>query len=278
MVSANTGLIGAFGAAAIALGAVALIDRTPKPLPELVADTVVTDTQLLDSQGKTAEAAAADISGATIRSYLLQNPEVVREALMLLEQKRALEEAQADEAMVSANAAAIFEDGFSHIGGNPEGSVTIVEFQDYRCGYCKRAHGEVKDLIEADGDIRIIYKEFPILGPDSLRSSQLAIAAKIIGGDAAYNRLNDLLMSYGGPLNDAALGKIAAQADLDFAALDETSKSDEVATRIETTHALGRTLEVSGTPTFIIGGKMVRGYIPQAEMARMVDLVRDETK
>lgn len=218
--------------------------------------------------------APAALEGDAIRSYLLQNPEVVREALVLLEQKRVLEEARADEDRVTAHADAIFEDGFSHVAGNPEGSVTIVEFQDYRCGYCKRAHGEVKALIEADDDIRMIIKEFPILGEDSLRTSQLAIAAKMIAGDQAYAELNDLLMSYGGPINDGALRRLVERVDLDFDELDAASKAQDVQSRIGQTHALGRQLDISGTPTFIIGGKMVRGYIPQAEMARMVELAR----
>ncbi len=260
--SAQPFLIGALALAVGTTALVAFLDRAPATGPRLVTPDAL-------------PAPAQSVDGDAIRGYILSNPEVIREAMVLLEQKRVLEEARADEDRVTELSDAIYNDGFSHVGGNPNGSVTIVEFQDYRCGYCKRAHGELKDLVDVDGDIRLIVKEFPILGEDSLLTSQLAIAAKISGGDAAYAGLHDLLMTYGGPINDGALTKLAERVDLDLSALREVAKGDEVARRIAATHQLGRELDISGTPTFIVGGKMVRGYIPQAEMQKMVDLARD---
>ena len=99
-----------------------------------------------------------------IRSYLMENPKVIMEAVAVLEQRQGQEQMQADIVLVTNNAEQIFNDGYSFVGGNPEGDITLVEFVDYRCGYCKKAHGEVTKLLKTDGNIRIILKEFPILG------------------------------------------------------------------------------------------------------------------
>ena len=121
-----------------------------------------------------------------VRAYLMDNPEVIMEAVAVLEAREAEAQAQADLSLVSDNAADIFDDGFSWVGGNPDGDITLVEFLDYRCGFCKRAHGEVAKLLESDGNIRLIVKEFPILGEQSLLASRFAVATKQVAGDDAY--------------------------------------------------------------------------------------------
>ena len=131
---------------------------------------------------------------AEVRSYLMDNPEVIMEAVELLQNREADAQAQADVSMVSDNADVIFDDGYSWVGGNPEGDITLVEFLDYRCGYCKRAHGEVAKLLETDGNIRLIVKELPILGDDSVLASRFAIATKQVAGGDAYRAMNDALM------------------------------------------------------------------------------------
>ena len=211
---------------------------------------------------------------AEIRAYILENPETIREALILLEQQRMADEAKEEGTLVANLSGAIFEDGFSYVGGNPEGSVTVVEFQDYRCGYCKRAHGAVQELINTDDDIRLIVKEFPILGEDSVTLSRMAIATLIAEGPEEYKRMSDALMTYSGPVNDAALKRIARSADVDFEAVMAAMDDPEVQRRIGTTHGLARELKISGTPTFIIGDKVVRGYIPLDDMREVVRIAR----
>ncbi len=212
---------------------------------------------------------------AEIRKYLLDEPEVILEAFQLLEEKRAVEAARGDIDLVKNNADAIFNDGFSFVGGNPEGSITVVEFQDYRCGYCKRAHGEVQELIEEDGDIRLVVKEFPILGPDSLLTSQLAIATLITQGDKAYKRISDAFMTYAGPINDEAIDRLAKGALIDIEETRAALDNPEIKKRIDDTRALSAELKISGTPTFIIGEKVLRGYLPKDEMAEVVALSRN---
>ncbi|HHI70877.1 MAG TPA: DsbA family protein, partial [Rhodobacteraceae bacterium] len=105
-----------------------------------------------------------DVFRSEIRDYLLENPEVLLEAISILEQRQADEQAGNDKALLQTNFNDIYNDGVSFVGGNPDGDITIVEFSDYRCPYCKRAHPEVADLLKSDGNIRFIYKEYPILG------------------------------------------------------------------------------------------------------------------
>lgn len=211
---------------------------------------------------------------ARVRAYLLDEPEVLLEAMQILEQRRALEEVENERNLVSRFSNDIFEDGFSYVGGNPNGSITVVEFQDYRCGFCKRAHGEVQELVSSDGDIRLIVKEFPILGDDSTLTSQLAVATMVTQGPEAYKRISDALMTYGGPINDSALARIAKGADVDLEKAMAKMDDPEVTRRIAATHTLGRNLAISGTPTFIVGTKLVRGYLPLEEMRRVVALSR----
>ena len=211
-----------------------------------------------------------------IRAYLLENPEVLVEAMQVLEQRRAAQQEIASREMVSLYADDIFEDGFSFVGGNPEGSVTVVEFQDYRCGYCKRAHDDVQELIGTDDDIRLIVKELPILGPDSTLTSRFAIATAISQGPEAYKRISDALMSYAGPINDNALAKLAKEADVDLDATLAKIDDPEVSKRISATMALAQKLEVNGTPTFVIGNEIVRGYIPLGDMRQVVEASRKD--
>ncbi len=119
---------------------------------------------------------------AEVRSYLLDNPEVIMEAVAALEAKQAAAQADAEKNMVAANAKMLFDDGYSWVGGNPDGDITVIEFSDYRCGYCRKAMKEVEELVESDGNIRFILKEFPILGEASLVSSRFAIAALTVAG------------------------------------------------------------------------------------------------
>lgn len=209
-----------------------------------------------------------------IRAYLMDNPQVILESVNQMEAQKAEQQAQDDVALVAANADALFEDGYSWIGGNPEGDVTVVEFLDYRCGYCRKAHDEVAQLLESDGDIRLIVKELPILGEASTVSSRFAIATKQIAGDAGYKAVHDALMSFGGDPSAAALGRIAAGLDLDAEAILAHMSSEEVSNEISQTRALAQRLQISGTPTFVMGDQLVRGYVPLNAMQQIVSETR----
>ncbi len=211
--------------------------------------------------------------GEAVRAYLLENPEVIAEAITVLQDRQAEAEAQTDDQMVEDNAGAIFEDGYSWVGGNPDGDITVVEFMDYRCGYCKKAHAEVEELVKADGNIRLIFKEFPILGEESITTSRFAIAVQQLHGPEAYKSVHDALMTLRGAPDDATLSRLAADLGLEPTAIVARMASDEVTQVLAANHALGQALSISGTPTFVMGGQMLRGYV---ELEGMMQIIADE--
>lgn len=213
---------------------------------------------------------------AEIRSYLLENPEVLMEAIGVLEQREQAAKANNDVAMAQNNAALLFEDGHSFVGGNPDGDITIVEFMDYRCGYCKKAHPDVASLITSDGNIRYIIKEFPILGDASELASRFAIAVKIVGGEAAYKVAHDTLMEFRGEMTNDSLGRLATSLGLSAADITVTMNSAEVNQIINDNRLLGQAMQITGTPTFVVQDQMLRGYVPQAQMAQIVARVREQ--
>jgi protein-disulfide isomerase len=213
---------------------------------------------------------------AEVRSYLLENPEVLMEAIGVLEQRQAAADAERDTMAVAANSDALFNSAFDWVGGNPDGDVVLVEFMDYRCGYCRRAHPEVADLVELDGDIRYVVKEFPILGEQSVLASRFAIATRIAHGDEAYGEINDALMTMRGDMTEASLAARAQEIGLDpepiLAAMDDPL----VDQTISYNHELAQRLSISGTPTFVFGDQLVRGYVPLDAMLEIVETVRED--
>ncbi|HBQ36858.1 MAG TPA: disulfide bond formation protein DsbA [Rhodobacteraceae bacterium] len=212
---------------------------------------------------------------AEVRAYILENPEIIMEAVAVLEQRQAAEQSNNDQAMVLSNHDAIFNDGVSHISGNPDGDITIVEFSDYRCAYCKRARPEVEALVKSDGNIRLIYKEFPILGPDSLTTAKFALAT-LLEAPQSYENMNKSLMALRGQPSPEALRKLALGMGLDADALLAKMDSSDVNQIIQANRALGQQLQISGTPTFILDGQLVRGYVPLAGMQKLVEEARKQ--
>lgn len=216
--------------------------------------------------------------GREVRSYLLENPQVLREVIEALEIAEQAQQAEADETMVTANEADLFNDGFSWVGGNPEGDVTIVEFIDYRCGFCRRAHPEVSELIESDGNIRLIVKEFPILGEQSLVASRFAIATLQTEGNDAYKAAHDHLIAVDTELNDATLREIAEEIGIDADKVIAAMEAPEVDGLIAQNRALAQRMQINGTPTFVMAGQLVRGYLPLDGMRQLVAEARQATE
>ncbi|WP_299207125.1 DsbA family protein [uncultured Tateyamaria sp.] len=206
-----------------------------------------------------------------VRAYLMDNPQVIMDAVQVLEQRQAAAQTQADLSLVSDNAQDIFNDGFSFVGGNPDGDITLVEFLDYRCGFCKRAHGEVAKLLETDGNIRLIVKEFPILGEQSLLASRFTIATKQIAGSEAYKNVSDAVMEMSGDVSMRTLRRIASTFGLDATAIEAHIDSEAVTDEIRRTRALAQRLQITGTPTFVLQDELVRGFLPFDEMQALVD-------
>jgi protein-disulfide isomerase len=205
-----------------------------------------------------------------VRTYLLENPEIILEAIQALEQRQAAAQAEADRQTLAANLAEVHDDGYSWVGGNPDGDITLVEFIDYRCGFCRRALPEVEALLAEDGNIRLVIKEFPILGEDSLASSRFAIAAKQVAGDDAYKQVHDALMALTGAVNDTTLRRLSDGLGLDTDAIIAQMDSEAVTAEIAQTRALAQRLGISGTPTFVVEDEMLRGFVPADDLAVIV--------
>jgi len=219
-----------------------------------------------------------DTFRAEVRAYLLENPEVLMEAIAVLEQRQQQEQTSNDGAMIAANADAIFDDGYSYVGGNPDGDVTLVEFLDYRCSYCRRAHDEINELVTSDGNIRLVVKEFPILGEQSTIAARFAIATLHKAGPETYKQVADFLMTFNGNLGPknmrAILNRFDADSDIILAYLDD----EAVTQQINEIHGLASKLQIRGTPTFVIGQQLLRGYAPLETMQAIVAHVREQNQ
>lgn len=211
---------------------------------------------------------------AEVRAYLLENPEVLLEAIAELEAQQAAEQAVDDAALVATNAEALFADPASFVGGNPDGDITLVEFIDYNCGFCKRAYPEINQVLDMDGNVRLVVKELPILGPSSEMAARMAIAVLQTEGDAAYEELRDTLMTMRGGLETATLLRIGEAQGLDMQAVTERMNSPEVARVIEDNRNLAARLRLQGTPGYAMDGVIVRGMLPATAMLDLVDQVR----
>ena len=199
--------------------------------------------------------------GTEVRAYLLAHPEVLIEVSQELDKLQAQKQAEGDVALVEANAADIFEDGASFVGGNP----------DYKCGYCRKAHAEVAELVRSDGNIRYIVKEFPILGEQSMVASRFAIATLRIAGPEAYEKVNaGFYESFRGDVTEETLRAFATDLGLDPAPILAEMAAPEVTEIIKANHLLAERMQISGTPTFVVGKQMVRGYVPLDGMRSVV--------
>lgn len=213
-----------------------------------------------------------------VRSYLLENPEVLMEAIEVLrvrEEAQAAKDAEAERAsdmeLVAQFRDELYDDGYSYVGGNPDGNLTIVEFLDYRCTYCRRAHPELAEILKQDGNIRWIVKEYPILGQESVNSSKVAIATLRTQGPEAYLRMHDALMEFNGPINAQTIGRLAKSANVDADAIIAAYDDPEIEAQIEEVRDLGMRMRVSGTPTFTIGNLIVRGYLPSPQFKGAIE-------
>jgi protein-disulfide isomerase len=231
-------------------------------------------------------AAAFDIGAMTpteqaifrgeVRAYLLENPEVILEAIAALEAQELAEQAVDDAALVAVNSDALFADPNSWVNGNLDGDVTLVEFIDYNCGFCKRAYPEIAQVLEIDGNVRLVVKELPILGPSSELAARMTIAVLQTEGTEAYGRIHDALMTLRGELNAATLQRVAQEQGLDVAALTERMNSPEVAQVIAANRDLAARLRLNGTPSYAMGDRIIRGMLPATAMLDMVGTVRAE--
>jgi protein-disulfide isomerase len=206
-----------------------------------------------------------------IREYILANPEIVLEAVQTLRRRQEEAQRKAAEETLKTKRDQLLDAKELPVAGNPNGSITIVEFFDYRCGYCKGVKPTLDEVLRADGRIRLILKEFPILGPASKTASRAAIAAHKQG---KYLAMHNALMAYPNNLTDDVIFILARQVGLDVAKLKEDMKAKEVDDLIGRTNKLAQELGINGTPAFIIGETVVPGAIGADEFKRLIETAR----
>jgi protein-disulfide isomerase len=205
--------------------------------------------------------------GKNIREYLLANPEVLVEAMQELERKQDSQQSAVAQKGVQENQAELFRDADSPIGGNPAGDVVIVDFNDYQCPYCKRTHPAMKSVVAADGKVKVIYKDLPILGEASKIAAVAALASVKQGKHTAFH---NALMEFTGKLDRDKVFEIAASVGLDRAQLEKDMEDPKLKRAIERNLELATALGIRGTPAFVIGNQFVPGAVDAAAIKQLI--------
>lgn len=201
-----------------------------------------------------------------IQDYLMENPEIIADAMNELRAKQEREMQQQAKAKLEEYKD-FFQTADVPVAGNPDGDVTVVEFFDYNCGYCKKALPDVQALLEADDNVRVVLMDMPILGPTSLTASKYALAAKKQG---KYFEYHTALMEFQGAKDEAALKKIAADIGLDVEKLAEDAQDPAIQDTINENISIAQEIGVRGTPGFIVGDELYRGYIGEDALIQSV--------
>ena len=208
-----------------------------------------------------------------VRDYLMREPEVVYEAIQELQKRQQAAEAARQQTSIVERADEIFRHPEDPIAGDPSGDVTLVEFFDYHCGYCRRMVGDLRTLVDADAKLRFVFKELPVLGPDSVTAAKAALAASKLDHDKYYD-FHLALMQSKDISRDTVL-KIAVAKGYDADAMAAEMEAAWVQERLDANQALAESLGINGTPSFIVGKTLIPGAV---EIGRLAQLVQDERK
>ncbi len=208
-----------------------------------------------------------------VREVLEENPEILMQALDNLRQQMEAAQASGSRENLGKLRNELERDPNTFVAGNPKGDVTIVEFFDYRCGFCKRAQPIIQQLLKQDGGVRLALKEFPILGPESLFASRAAIAAMT---QERYAPFHEALMAAQGALSESRVLRIATENGLDPAKLRKDMDDPKIEKIIARNHEIAESLGISGTPSFIIGDTLVPGFAELEQLQKLVEAARSE--
>lgn len=211
---------------------------------------------------------------AIVRDVLVKNPEVLQEAISELERRQQEAQRTAQIKAVQDSRDALHNPARSIIAGNPSGDVTVVEFFDYNCGYCKRTLGDVQALVKADPKVRVLLKEFPVLGPPSVEASRVALAVKQQVNDQRMFEYHAKLLELRGPVNgERALG-VAREMGLDMARIQKDMAGPEVQATLQENAAVADKLGLTGTPAFVIGDEVISGAVGAGPLRQAVTGIR----
>ncbi|NVK19096.1 MAG: DsbA family protein [Methylocystaceae bacterium] len=208
-----------------------------------------------------------------VRDTLLKNPEILMESMQILQERQEQAKAEMQQKALTALKDKMIIPGITPIGGNPEGDVTMIEFFDYQCGYCKRAFPGVMEVVNNDKNIKYVLKEFAILGPMSEVAARAALAAQMQG---KYMDFHTAMMTVRGRLSEEKIYKTAQDLGLDLDRLKTDMKSDTVNQEITSTRQLANLLNITGTPAFIIGDQIMPGAMPPEALIEAVKNQREK--
>jgi len=212
---------------------------------------------------------------AELRAYLLEHPEVIREALEGAETRRMARHANADLARIEAHAETLFRAPDDWTGGAPDGDVTLVSFVDYRAEGARRALDAAREAAARDGQLRLVVKEAPRPGDEAAeRAARFALAVLRLAGPAAYEAAQSRLFDAGATLDAAALERLSAELGLDPAEATTRMAGADITAKLAETRALAEALELGPAPAQVLRRTMVRGDVPAVALLRMVEAIR----
>src|SRR4051812_48618972 len=212
--------------------------------------------------------------GQIVKEYLLQNPEVLTEAMAELEKRQSQAQKVAQTGALKEARQTLLHAPHSFVAGNPTGDVTLVEFFDYNCGFCKRALSDVRTMIKADPKLRVVLKDFPVLGPDSVEASRVALAVKNqLQGEKLFD-YHVKLMETRGRVNGERAMTVAKEMGVDIGRLQKDMDGPEVKATIQDNVMLGDRLGLTGTPAFVVGDEVISGAVGLEPMRKTVAGVR----
>lgn len=219
---------------------------------------------------------ADDLSEDRVRELVLEtireNPQIVMEAVAILQRQEADAQAEAQAQVLEDERDLLERDPNAPVLGNPDGDVTIVEFFDYNCPYCRRVKPEIEALLAADPNVRLVYREWPILGEGSVFAARAALAAR---EQDLYEEFHWALMGMNGRAEEAAVMRVAEEVGLDLVQLRRDMAAPEIEEHIATSMRLSQALGFNGTPSFVIGEALVPGLVEQEQLQALVAQVRD---
>jgi protein-disulfide isomerase len=211
-----------------------------------------------------------------IKDYLLKHPELLQEVMTELEKRQTAADAEKHRAGVKEHATTIFNSPRQVTLGNLQGDVTVVEFFDYNCGYCKRAMTDMLDLLKSDGKVKFVLKEFPVLGEGSMQAAQVAVAVRMQDktGGKKYLEFHQKLLGSRGSIDKARAMAAAKEAGLDVARIEKDLASEEVKATLEESYKIAEALGLNGTPSYVVGSDVVVGAVGLKVLKEKVNTAR----
>ncbi len=246
---------------------------TPRMLPAFAAALLALPVLGLPVQAQTISPAQRGEIESIIKDYLIKHPEVLQEAMEELENRQTAAKAEKAKTALKENEATLLHSPRQIVLGNPSGDVTMVEFFDYNCGFCKGALADMLGLMKNDPKLRVVLKEFPVLGRGSVEAAQVAVAVRM-QDPKKYLEFHQKLLGGRGQADRARALAVAKEVGLDVARLEKDMSSDEVKATLEESMKLADPLGLSGTPSYVIGGDIVVGAVGHDALKGKINVAR----